>query len=116
MLRGTFVVADVNGAALPAAISTTATSRVVLVADTLSFDGFESAEQSTTTRQASPGAASSESHRSVGLIYKVTRDSIRLGIACPPNANCTPFTVGHVVNRDIFTLTYGANGYLYVRR
>jgi hypothetical protein len=114
VLRGTYVLRDVNGAALPATISNTSV-RVLLIADTIRFDGAGTALASSTTREEYSGQEPRVVRTTVDLYYTVHADTIRIGIRCPPNANCTGPSTGHLVSRSVVTVVHGPAVYLYVR-
>jgi len=109
------VLRDVSGAALPVDISNTSTNWL-LIADTIRFDGAGAATGTTVTQQQLSGQQPTTTRSNIDLWYTVEGDAIKIGLRCPPNANCTGPASGHLVSRDVFTMLHGTRVYLYVRR
>jgi hypothetical protein len=97
-LRGDFVVVKVNGARLPVDVSGSL-SGLLLLADTLHFDGAGNAAQSRTLLEQT-STTSRIIHGTQQLTYEVDGPTLRLFAYCPPNANCAALPQGTIMDAN----------------
>lgn len=116
LLHGTFVLRTVAGGPLPADISIQPNNQIVLLADTLRFEGNGLAKIGRTERLQSSTSAPEVAHSTADFRVRIVGETIYLDFLCPPNANCFsngPIP-GHLI--DANTLTLGdSQPYVYVR-
>ena|SRR5690349_4570786 len=116
LLRGTFVLRTVNGAPLPADVSSQTNYQVTLVADTLRFDGQGLARMGRTEVVQHSTSAPIVEHSAANFAVRIVRETIYLDFLCPPGADC--FSSGPIVGHlaDANTLVLGdSKPSVYVR-
>ena len=116
LLRGTFVLRTVNGAPLPADVSTLPGQETTLLADTLRFLGNGLAKLGQTERLQFSTSEPEVQHFTWDFSVRIEGEAIYLTFVCPSNANCinnVPVR-GHLA--DANTLVLGdSKPYVYVR-
>ncbi|MFL5614863.1 MAG: hypothetical protein ACJ796_14465 [Gemmatimonadaceae bacterium] len=115
LLQGTFVLRTLNGAALPADLSTEPSYHLFLVADTLRFDGKGAATRGRTMQQRYDGAAATILHYDIDYSYRIADHTVYLEIRCPITAQCVSSPSGQVVGRDLLLVQFGDATYVFVR-
>lgn len=116
LLRGTFILRTVNGASLPADVSSRTDYRVTLLADTLQFDGQGLAKMGRTDVVQHSSSAPIVEHSTAHFAVRIVGEAIYLDFICPPGADC--FSSGPIVGHlaDANTLVLGdSQPYVYVR-
>lgn len=103
----------VNGARLPADVSGDR-SGLLLLADTLHFDGTGNATESATLLEQT--SASRVIHGTQHLTYEVDGPTLRLFVYCPPNANCAAPPQGTIMDANHLITLAGDMIYQYERR
>src|SRR5438270_12679420 len=88
LLQGTFVLRTLNGAALPADLSTEPSYHLFLIADTLRFDGQGTVSRGWTMQQRYDGAAATILHYDIDYSYRIAHQAVYLEIRCPINIEC----------------------------
>jgi hypothetical protein len=112
-LRGDFVVVRVNGARLPADVSGDGSGGILLLADTLHFDGSGNATHGWTLLEQT--GASSVFQATLHLTYEVDGPVLRLFAYCPPNANCAMLPQGTIMDMNHLITRSQNIIYQYVR-
>jgi hypothetical protein len=115
LLQGTFVLRTLNGAALPADLSTEPSYHLFLIADTLRFDGKGTAARGWTMQQRYDGAAATILHYDSDYSYRIADHTVYLEMRCPINANCVGSPTAQAVGRDSLLMQSGDETYLFVR-
>ncbi|HEV2149228.1 MAG TPA: hypothetical protein VGR37_17635 [Longimicrobiaceae bacterium] len=98
-LTGTYVLQTVNGRALPHTLSSDATERYLLLAETIAFDASGSAARERTIREVRSDARRNTTYTTlIEAEYRLAGTRIEVGWfrPCPPNANCIGNDVGQV--------------------
>lgn len=114
--RGTFVLRTVNGGSLPADISIQPANEMVLLADTLRFEGNGRATRGRTERLQFSTSAPEVVHFTSDYRVQFDGETIFLYFVCPPGANCTANgpIAGHLADANTFVVG-DAQPWVYVR-
>lgn len=106
LLRGTFVLRTVNGAPLPADVSSVPNLQTILLADTLRFLGNGLAKLGQTQRIQSSNVEPQVVHYTWDFTVRIEGENIYLTWVCPPNANCIGHvqTLGHLADANTLVL------------
>lgn len=120
-LRGDYVLSSVNGKDLPANIAD-ASYPIMLVADTIHFDGVFTATRDWTLRQPSSLQPAPLNKLSETVYYELTGTSLSFS-SCPPGASCLncidacvrlePESGRIVLGLSLLMLDYAGAKYLY---
>jgi hypothetical protein len=90
---GVYVLTQVAGDALPTALLTNESVRIMVIADTLRLSpdgtGVRTSAYRTDFLSILDKAPESSEH-SQAFSFRVTGDRVEIGFHCPPNANCAP--------------------------
>jgi hypothetical protein len=114
-LRGTFVLRTVDDVPLPVDRSNRPTYHLLLVADTLRFDGKGAATERVAMQEQIAGQPVTSLSYSLDFNYRIADDSVYLVIRCPVTADCVGSFTGEAGDRDRLLLQSGAEMYLFVR-
>ena len=116
VLRGIFVVRSLNGVALPADFSGSSSYQLMLMADTLRFDGKGTASRRWTMQQQFAGDAPITLSYALDYDYRIADHTLYLEVRCSPLANCVGSPTGRAVGHDSLLVQSGSVKYLFVRQ
>jgi hypothetical protein len=111
VLKGTYALTTVNGMALPADLSNGDPGRLILLSETIRFDGAGRAIDDMTERDSLSSAPAQVVFATIELSYHVDGSVVHFKALCGPGASCTQVPDATIVDAKDFVIQNGVFTY-----
>ena len=111
VLEGTYVLTTVNGMALPADLSNGDPGRLILLSETIRFNGAGGAIDDVTERDSLSSAPAQVVFGTIELSYHVDGSVVHFKVLCGPGASCTQSPDATIIDAKDFVIQNGVYTY-----